>query len=139
MSSDLIKVLGGIVGSVLSLPMVLISTGLVGVMSFVSSARGSEPTGMWMYFVFCLLLLAVYLVPIFTAINYVKPDNSLARMLSVVVLSCGCFTVLGTLLVLIGLPEGKGSDIVTIIFVFNLIPSAAMLYSGILQFKDYSK
>ena len=133
MTKDLIKVLGGIVGSALSLPMVLVSTGIVGVASAFSR---KEPAGMWIFFIFCLLLLAVYIVPFLTAINYVKPDNSLARVLSVIVLSCGCFVVLATPLLLI---SGTLAGIVKNILAFNLLPSALMLYSGVLQFKDYSK
>ncbi len=132
---ELIKLLCGVIGAFISQPIILLATLSFGFASLAAKIFGIRiEVGIWVYLVLFLLNVIVYIIPLFTTINYIKPKNNLAVGLSILVIAGGVFILFGTIFLLITLPLQL--SFIKIALYCNFVPVITILLSGFLQFKD---
>ena len=132
---ELTKLLCGVIGAIISQPIILLTTLSFGFASLAAKIFGIRiEVGIWVYLVLFLLNVIVYIIPLFTTISYIKPKNNLAVCISITVIAGGVFILFSTIFLLIVLPLQL--SFIKIVLYFNFLPVVIILLSGFLQFKD---
>lgn len=123
---DYIKVFGGIFGSAIILPATIMAT----MVSSLGAAFGKGGGIKLEVILSILTLIGTFSVPAFTAMNFIKPDNSLRGISSLIILIVGIISVItiGYLLI------KSFSLILLIVF----LAAVALTASGWLQYQDNS-